>query len=311
MNDRHLPDANEDSQSRNEPRDNRSLANRETLQPETRRPNGNLHEGAPASSGPPSLRSGDRSPADSQGVGLQDLSRSPLAQMHQLIERAGEAPFDERIQQILSQDAPDEIIDIKPNGAIYVSHPIYRDILDRAFGIGGWALIPLEAPRIKGDRAIWYGFLKCHGRYIESAYGGCTFVPKNREMNEDDAVEGAKSDCLTRCCKVFPLFRNLWNRDFAESWKKEHAQQVENPNYPGRRVWKKKGAAMKGVEGKPGRGHQSPYRKPARVEDENQAHLDAINGRGSGPIVDYPLGPEDNYEDMGRWEAERQPGEEG
>ena len=201
---------------------------------------------------------------------------SPLAQMHSLIERAGEMPFPPEVQAILSQDAPEGIIDIKPNGAIYVSHPYYRDVLDRAFGVGGWALVPLEPPRIKGDRAIWYGFLKARGQYIESAYGGCTFVPKNREMNEDDAVEGAKSDCLTRCCKAFPLFRNLWNGDFAAEWKAQYAYQVENPNYPGRKIWKKKGIPMTGVEGKPGRGYQSPFRKPARIQDENQQHIDAI-----------------------------------
>ena len=223
--------------------------------------------------------------------------------MNHLIERAGEEPFNARIQEILCQDATDDIVDIKPNGAVYVSHPIYRDILDRAFGIGGWALIPLEAPRIKGDRAIWYGFLKAHGRYIESAYGGCTFVPKNREMNEDDAVEGAKSDCLTRCCKVFPLFRNLWNREYADYWKSQYAYQVENPNYPGRKIWKKKGQAMSGIAGKPARGNQSEYIRPPRLEDENAKHLAAISRGDKLPQPDKH-DYDESQDTQGEWEEQ-------
>lgn len=240
----------------------------------------------------------------SQATGGGISSTSPLAQMHSLIERSGEMPFPPEVQEILSQDAPEGIVDIKPNGAIYVSHPYYRDVLDRAFGVGGWALVPLEPPRIKGDRAIWYGFLKARGQYIESAYGGCTFVPKNREMNEDDAVEGAKSDCLTRCCKAFPLFRNLWNADFAAEWKARYAYQVENPNYPGRRVWKKKGIPMSGIEGKPGRGYQSPFRKPARIQDENQQHIDSI-------ATDKPLGlqSQDEYNDNADYYDDAREGE--
>lgn len=221
--------------------------------------------------------------------------------MHRLIERAGEEPFPANVQLVLAQDATDEIVDIKPNGAVYVSHTIYRDILDRAFGIGGWALVPLEPPRIKGDRAIWYGYLKAHGRYIDSAYGGCTYIPKNREMHEDDAVEGAKSDCLTRCCKTFPLFRNLWDRDFAEAWKAKYAYQVENPNYPDRKIWKKKGVAMAGIEGKSGRGHQSEYRRPPRIEDENQAHLDAINSKR--PLLEVS---KDDYQEDPEYQWDRE-----
>lgn len=219
--------------------------------------------------------------------------------MHRLIERAGEESFPPEVQAALSMDAEDDMIDIKPNGAIYVSHPIYRDVLDRAFGIGGWALVPLESPRIKGDRAIWYGFLKARGQYIESAYGGCSYVPKNREMNEDDAVEGAKSDCLVRCCKALPLFRNLWNHDFAEAWKKQYAYQVENPNYPGKRIWKKKGVAMRGIEGKPGRGYQSEFRKPPRVQDEQNAHIEAIANEGSLRVMarePYVENPENQWD---------------
>lgn len=223
--------------------------------------------------------------------------------MHDLAEGAANEPFPPAVQVLLSQDAADEMVEIKPNGAIYVPHTIYRDVLDRAFGIGGWALIPLEPPRIKGDRAIWYGYLKAGGRYIESAYGGCTYVPKNKEMNEDDAVEGAKSDCITRCCKALPLFRNVANRDYAEAWRARYAYQVENPNYPGRRQWKKKGVPMAGIEGKPGVGHQSEYRRVETVRQAQNAHVEAIAREGTLRTLALQTD-----EDMGRepdeWEVE-------
>jgi len=197
------------------------------------------------------------------------------------MERAGEEPFPPEVQRVLAQNATDEIVSIKPNGAIYVAHPIYRNVLDAAFGVGGWALVPLEPPRIKGNRAIWYGYLKAHGRYIDSAYGGCDYVPSNRTMNEDDAVEGAKSDCLTRCCKSFPLFRNLWDHDYAEEWKQKYAYEVVDRKNPDRKIWKKKGQPMPGIEGKPGRGHQSEWRKPPDVRKEQEAHVEAVANEGS------------------------------
>ena len=294
---------NKNAQSRRQPRDYDPVGDEARLEPTARRPAGNLPVERDTGRGAPSLPGDDRRTETGGAITSSVATTSPLAQMHRLIERAGEEPFASDIQKILSQDAWDDIIQIKPNGALFVSHAVYRDILDQAFGIGGWALIPLEPPRIKGDRAIWYGYLKAHGRYIESAYGGCTYVPKNREMNEDDAVEGAKSDCLVRCCKAFPLFRNLWNSTFCDEWKKVWAYQVENPNHPGRKIWKKKGQQMAGIEGKPGRGYQSEYRKPPRIEDENQAHIDAIEG--NRPLRAEPQPSfDDDAEVTGGWEED-------
>ena len=210
--------------------------------------------------------------------GTPDPATSPLAQMHRLIERAGEEPFPDDIIRTLAEPIDAGLIDIKSNGSIFVSHPHYRDRLDRAFGVGGWALVPLAAPKRDGERVMWWGFLKARGRYIDSAMGGCSFVPSNMEMNYDDAIEGAKSDCLARCCKSLPMFRECWDKEYADAWKAQHAYEVQHAKNPNKRVWKKKGASMREFDVRPGRASVGEYNKPSRLEDENQRHIDAIPG---------------------------------
>jgi len=183
--------------------------------------------------------------------------------MHRLIERAGEESFNERIVGVLSEPVADDLVDIRPDGLIYVSHTHYRNRLDDAFGVGGWALVPLAAPRIQDNRVCYYGFLKAAGRYIADAVGGAQYYPNNRQGSYDNSVEAAKSDCLVRCCKALPMFRECWDHEYAEYWKRTYAHQVASGEPGGGRIWKKKGAAMRNFDTRPGRLAESEYRKPA------------------------------------------------
>lgn len=196
--------------------------------------------------------------------------------MHKLIERAGEVPLTDRQIAVLTEPFTDDMVLVKPNGAVYIPHNYYRDRLDRAFGVGGWAVIPLAQPKNERNRVVWWGFLKAGGQYIDSAMGGCTYVASNPEMNWDDAVEGAKSDCITRCCKALPMFRELWDKDYGDYFKATYCEQVVNPKDRDRRIWKKKGQAMPGVYNKPMRGSAGEYHRASRLVDENQRALDAI-----------------------------------
>lgn len=165
---------------------------------------------------------------------------SPLAQMHGLIERAGEEALPPDIVKILDAPFDDSIVDIKPNGAVFVSHVFYRYRLDAAFGVGAWSLVPLASPKTQGDRVVWWGFLKAGGRYIGSAVGGCTYRVSNSEMNWDDAAEGAKSDCLVRCCKELPMFRDLWVKDYGDYFKATYCETYRTNNTKSGFAWRKK-----------------------------------------------------------------------
>src|SRR5258708_14290766 len=143
-------------------------------------------------------------PADSRGAATAPVpptvatGRNPLAQMHTLIEKSGEEPFPDAIIDILAEPIDDSLVDVRPDGLIFVSHPHYRDRLDRAFGPGGWVLIPLDKPAIKDNRVVYWGFLKARGQYIGDAVGGAQYYPNNAQGSYDNSVEEAKSDFVVR-----------------------------------------------------------------------------------------------------------------
>lgn len=224
--------------------------------------------------------------------------------MHRLIEKAGEEAFPPEIQHILAEPITPEIVDIRPDGLIYVSHPHYRDRLDRAFGVGAWALVPLAAPRVEGNRLCWYGFLKARGQYIADAVGGTTYYPSNGNFAYDNAAEAAKSDCLTRCCKALPMFRECWDHEFAEAWKATYAHEVADQKSGGKKVWKKKGAAMRNFDVRPGRAPQGEYYRAPRIQDTQNAHVDAIAREGTLRTIASQIDDDMNPESDG-WEVEQ------
>lgn len=220
--------------------------------------------------------------------------------MYRLIERAGEEPFPDDVVRSLSVPIDDHKVDIRPDGLIFVSHPHYRGRLDAAFGVGGWALVPLAAPRVQDNRVLYYGFLKARGQYIGDAVGGHQYYLNNRQGNYDNSVEAAKSDCLVRCCKALPMFRECWDKEYADYWKATYAEQVRANGGRGDVIWRKKGTAVRGFSARPDRDPEDEYRKPLRVEDENLAHIQAINDEGKGRLL---LQSKDEYVD-------REPGDD-
>ena len=237
------------------------------------------------------------------GSGTIDPASSPLAQMHKLIEKAGEEPFPDDIIRILSEPIDDSLVDVRPDGLIFVSHPHYRDRLDRAFGVGAWALVPLDKPAVKDNRVVYWGFLKARGQYIGDAVGGAQYYPNNRQGSYDNSVEAAKSDCLVRCCKALPMFRECWDKEYADYWMSQYAEQGVTRTSQGQKVWKKKGVAMRDFTMRPDRQSVGEYNKPSRLEDENQRHIDSIEG--NRPLL---VTSKDDYEENpeNQWDREEQ-----
>jgi len=232
-----------------------------------------------------------------------DTQASPLSQMHKLIERAGEEPFSNKVTSVLCEPIDDALVDIRPDGLIYVSHLHYRNRLDRAFGVGGWALVPLAVPRVQEGRVLYYGFLKAHGRFVADAVGGQSEERQYSKMAYDDAVEGAKSDCLVRCCKALPLFRECWDKEYADYWKSLYADEVAMPTKRGK-GWKKNGTAMRNFDTRPGRLSQGEYSRPPSLDKENQAHIDSIPG--NKPLLTVSKHEyEENEEGYNEWEEEK------
>jgi hypothetical protein len=210
-------------------------------------------------------------------------------------------PFPDDTIRILVESIDDTLVDIRPDGLIYVSHTHYRDRLDRAFGVGAWALVPLAAPRVDGNRVLYYGFLKARGQYIADAVGGADYWQKNPMDSYDNGVEKAKSDCLVRCCKALPMFRECWDKDYCDYWKATYAVEVAMPNTKSGRGWKKKGEIARNFDTRPYRAPTSEYHRPARIEDENRKQIEAM-------ATDKPLRTwaRDEYEENpeNQWDRE-------
>lgn len=152
-------------------------------------------------------------------------------------------PFDKKTAQALEAKIPDEVIEIRPDGMIYLPQTEYRRILNKAFGVGAWALRRLDI-KVKDQTVIFDGELWANGRYIAGAMGEQDYIESNKNMSWATAVESAKSDCLTRCCKDIGIAIDLWNPRFVKAWKEQFAVEVwcEHKKNPDQKklFWRKK-----------------------------------------------------------------------
>lgn len=151
-------------------------------------------------------------------------------------------PFDDKTAKTLEADIPDDKIEIRLDGMVYLPQAEYRRRLNKAFGVGAWALRRLDVMK-KDNTVIYDGELWANGRYIASAMGEQDYFENNKNMSWATAVESAKSDCLTRCCKDIGIAIDLWNPRFVKKWKGEHAVQVwcddKKQNKP-KQLWRRK-----------------------------------------------------------------------
>lgn len=122
-------------------------------------------------------------------------------------------------------------LDVKPDstGAVYMSHIHVRRRLNDAFRPMGWALIPVTDARFDPNSKVvvqWWD-LFIHGNFAARAMGGQKYLgDSNDNMTFDDAVEGAKSNALMRCCKDLGVAAACWDRSFADIWRGEHCVKV-------------------------------------------------------------------------------------
>lgn len=156
-------------------------------------------------------------------------------------------PLDDRATAVLLKYAvvPDEWIDIKPNGQIYLPHMRLRGVLDEAFGFMGWGLVPVgeyhvEREPKKGQHGPYekvtlyreYRFYVA-GRFVRQVMGGGQYMTNNADSNYSDAAEACESYALNRCGKFFGIAGQCWDPDYAEQWKAKYARRDGDK-------WKKK-----------------------------------------------------------------------
>ena len=113
-------------------------------------------------------------------------------------------------REILEAPMPIEDLDIKPTGEVYASQIQYRRRLNKAFGPGAWSLREESEPKIDKNQVIQKWSLWAQGIYIGVAWGSQDYYPNNSRMNWTDAIESAKSNAMTRCCKDLGIASECW-----------------------------------------------------------------------------------------------------
>lgn len=128
----------------------------------------------------------------------------------------GSKPFESRVQEVLLQCLYPLDIEIKPDGLLYLPEIKYRRILNKAFGAGGWGLVPRSDTRVTPTLVTREYGLICHGQLVsvargEQDYFNVTGIPT--------ATEGCKSNALMRCCKDLGIGSELWDPVFIKQFK--------------------------------------------------------------------------------------------
>lgn len=152
----------------------------------------------------------------------------------------GSAPFPSHSQEVLAQSIDPKDIEIKPDGLIYLPEIKYRRILSKAFGAGGWGLVP-RSETIVTDALVTreYG-LVCLGRLVGIARGEQDYFSPG---NIPTATEGCKSNALMRCCKDLGIASELWDPYFIKDFKAKYCEDkfVEHATTKKiRKIWKRK-----------------------------------------------------------------------
>lgn len=155
-------------------------------------------------------------------------------------KNASESPVTSEMADVLSEPLDEQLIEIKPDGSCYLPEVHYRRILSKAFGIGGWSLIPRGPHSVQGNIISREYALFANGRYISQARGHTTI--SGSFQNPAMCTESVRSNSLMRCCKDLGIASSLWDNSVTSQWKAKFAIRKSVTDYQGRNkfVWEKK-----------------------------------------------------------------------
>lgn len=159
-------------------------------------------------------------------------------------------PIAQEERAVLVAPVDPQSVEIRPDGVVFLPANAFRQKLTEVFGPGQWALQferdpfwDQSASECYVDASLWI-----RGQFAARAVGGCKYQANNYGMSKTDAIEGAKSDCLRRCCKDLGIGIELWNKSYVLNWIAEYAvpyQGVDRRGTP-KLYWRKTGSPLMG-----------------------------------------------------------------
>ncbi|OJJ46589.1 hypothetical protein ASPZODRAFT_132659 [Penicilliopsis zonata CBS 506.65] len=133
------------------------------------------------------------------------------------------APFPKEAASILLAEIDPEEVEIKPDGIVYLPEIKYRRTLNKAFGPGGWGLVPRSESIVTPRMVTREYALVCHGRLVSVARGEQDyFSPEGIPT----ATEGCRSNALVRCCKDLGIASELWDPRWIRKFKAQYTREA-------------------------------------------------------------------------------------
>ncbi|RAO68428.1 uncharacterized protein BHQ10_004440 [Talaromyces amestolkiae] len=124
-------------------------------------------------------------------------------------------PFSPEIASVLLEEVNSDDVEIKPDGIVYLPEIKYRRILNKAFGPGGWGLVPRSESIVTPKMVTRELVSIARG---EQDYFNPDGIPT--------ATEGCKSNALVRCCKDLGVASELWDPRWIRRYKAEYTKEV-------------------------------------------------------------------------------------
>ncbi|CAG7981573.1 unnamed protein product [Penicillium nalgiovense] len=132
-------------------------------------------------------------------------------------------PFPKEAADILLAETDPDEVEIKPDGILYLPEIKYRRILNRAFGPGGWGLVPRSESIITPKTVTREYALVCNGRLVSVARGEQDYFSPD---GIPTATEGCRSNALVRCCKDLGIASELWDPRWIRKYKAKYTREV-------------------------------------------------------------------------------------
>lgn len=158
------------------------------------------------------------------------MSEAPVKSLDTSIEiykNASLLKIDPKEQEKLLASFDESMIEIRPDGLIYLPQVFWRQRLNESFGIGQWCLIVKSQTKDPNRSKLYIeGVLIVRGAYVSTAVGEAEYHETNTQQSWASVWESAKSDCITRCCKDLGIASELWQPQFIEAWKAKYAVKV-------------------------------------------------------------------------------------
>ena len=133
-------------------------------------------------------------------------------------------------QEILCAPVDPADVEVKPASflQVYLSHGKYRERLNKAFGAGGWGMVPVGEPEEKAGYLMQKWALWAGDRCLDVSRGAQLLGNEDDDkgMSWDDAEESAKSNAIVRCCKAIGIAAECWDRKWIAGFRENYCVQV-------------------------------------------------------------------------------------